>query len=52
MIVFVRVETLTRYDSGDRDFKLRRRFEEISGETCVVLHVSQDTTKAIGEIQP
>lgn len=52
MIVFVRVETLARYDAGDGDFKLRRRFEEISGETCVVLHMSQATPKAIEEIRP
>lgn len=52
MILFVRVETSSRYDAGDGDFKLRRRFEEISGEICLVLHMSQATPAVIGEVKP
>ena len=41
MIVWVRVETLAKYDASDGDFKLKRRFEQLSGEPCLVLHFSR-----------
>jgi GMP synthase-like glutamine amidotransferase len=52
MILFVRVETLAYYNTSNGDFHLKRRFEEISGEPCMVLHVSQATPKAVGELKP
>lgn len=52
MTLFIRVETLAYYNNGDGDFKLRRRFEEVSGEPCLVLHVSQATPKVIDELKP
>ena len=32
MILWVRVETVAKYDAGDGDFRLKRRFEKLSGE--------------------
>jgi GMP synthase (glutamine-hydrolysing) len=52
MIIWVRVETLARYNGGDGDFKLKRRFEELSGQPCLVLHLSQVTPPLIRELRP
>lgn len=52
MIIWVRVETLAKYDAGDGDFRLKRRFEELSGEPCCVLHLSQATPDIIAPLRP
>lgn len=52
MILFVRVETLAKYEAGDGDFRLKRRFEELSGETCLVVHLSQVSPALIADIRP
>jgi anthranilate/para-aminobenzoate synthase component II len=52
MIVFVRVETQAKYEAGDGDFKLKRRFEALSGEPCLVIHMSQVSPALIADLQP
>lgn len=52
MIVWIRVETMEKYEAGDGDFKLKRRFEAISGEPCLVVHVSQATPETIVPLKP
>jgi anthranilate/para-aminobenzoate synthase component II len=52
MIVFVRVETRAHYDAGDGDFKLKRRFEELSGEPCLVIHLSQASPALMADLRP
>jgi GMP synthase-like glutamine amidotransferase len=52
MIIWVRVETLARYEAGNGDFNLKRRFEQLSGEPCLVLHLSQATPELVGELKP
>ena len=52
MIVFVRVETRANYDAGDGDFKLKRRFEELSGEPCLVIHLSQASPALMADLRP
>ncbi len=51
MIIWVRVETIKKYDSGDGDFKLKRRFERLSGHPCLVLHMSQATPEVVCNLQ-
>jgi GMP synthase-like glutamine amidotransferase len=52
MIIWVRVETLAKYEAGDGDFKLKRRFEQLSGQPCLVLHFSQATPQAVRDLRP
>jgi GMP synthase (glutamine-hydrolysing) len=52
MIVWVRVETLAKYDAGDGDFRLKRRLEELSGEPCLVVHFSQARPELLRRLQP
>lgn len=52
MIVFVRVETQAKYAASDGDFKLKRKFEELSGEPCLVIHVSQASPALIADLRP
>ena len=52
MIIWVRVETLEKYGADNRDFMLKRRFETITGEPCLVLHVSQMTPEIIAPLKP
>jgi anthranilate/para-aminobenzoate synthase component II len=52
MIVWVRVETLARYEAGDGDFRLKRQFEQLSGQPCLVLHMSQATPRLLRRLQP
>jgi hypothetical protein len=52
MIIWVRVETIARYEAGDGDFKLKRRFEELSGEPCLVLHMSQAAPEMVQPLRP
>jgi GMP synthase-like glutamine amidotransferase len=52
MIVWVRVETLAGYDAGNGDFGLKRRFEELAGVPCLVVHLSQARPEVIGPLQP
>ena len=52
MIVWVRVETLAKYDAGNGDFSLKRRFEELAGVPCLVVHLSQATPAVIGPLRP
>jgi GMP synthase-like glutamine amidotransferase len=52
MIIWVRVETLAKYDAGNGDFALKRRFEELSGEPCLVLHMSQATPRTVRGLRP
>jgi len=35
MLIWVRLETLAKYEAGDGDFKVRRRFEQLSGLPCL-----------------
>jgi anthranilate/para-aminobenzoate synthase component II len=52
MILFVRVETQAKYEASDGDFKLKRRFEELSGEPCLVIHVSQASAALVTDLRP
>ncbi|MCC7261032.1 MAG: gamma-glutamyl-gamma-aminobutyrate hydrolase family protein [Candidatus Latescibacteria bacterium] len=52
MIIWVRVETLAKYETGNGDFNLKRKFEQVSGEPCLVLHMSQATPALVGELKP
>ncbi|MFC1525800.1 type 1 glutamine amidotransferase [Candidatus Latescibacterota bacterium] len=52
MIVWVRVETLARYEAGDGDFKIKRRLEELSGEPCLVVHMSEADPAVLRPLQP
>ena len=52
MILWVRVETEAKYEAGDGDFRLKRRFEKLSGEPCLVLHMSQATPELVRQLQP
>ncbi len=52
MIVWVRVETLAKYEAGNGDFGLKRRFEELSGVPCLVVHLSQATLEVIAPLRP
>jgi GMP synthase-like glutamine amidotransferase len=52
MIIWVRVETLAKYDAGDGDFRLKRRFEQLSGQPCFVLHFSQATPETVRDLRP
>lgn len=52
MIVWVRVEKLAKYEASDGDFGLKRRFEQLSGQPCLVLHLSQATPATLRELRP
>jgi anthranilate/para-aminobenzoate synthase component II len=52
MIVFIRVETRAYYDASDGDFKLKRRFEQLSGEPCLVIHMSQASVALMNDLRP
>jgi anthranilate/para-aminobenzoate synthase component II len=52
MIIWIRVETLEKYEAGDGDFRLKRRFEAISGEPCLVLHLSQIFPELVASLTP
>jgi GMP synthase-like glutamine amidotransferase len=52
MIIWVRVETKAKYDAGDGDFRLKRQFEQLSGEPCLVLHMSQATPQLVAGLRP
>ena len=52
MIVFVRVETQAKYEAGDGDFKLKRRLEALSGEPCLVIHLSQASPALMADLRP
>jgi GMP synthase-like glutamine amidotransferase len=52
MIIWVRLETVAKYDAGDGDFKLKRRFEQLSGQPCLALHFSQATPQAVRALRP
>ncbi|MBM3263694.1 MAG: hypothetical protein FJY97_09770, partial [candidate division Zixibacteria bacterium] len=52
MIIWIRVETMENYEAGDGDFKLKRRFEALSGEPCLVLHMSQATPELVAPLKP
>ncbi|MBM3277535.1 MAG: hypothetical protein FJY95_05575 [Candidatus Handelsmanbacteria bacterium] len=52
MIIWVRVETLENYEAGNGDFNLKRRFEQLSGEPCLVLHMTQATPELVGSLRP
>lgn len=52
MIIWVRVETLEKYDAGGGDFGLKRCLERISGEPCFVIHMSQMTPDMVRPLKP
>ena len=52
MIIWVRVETLEKYEAGDGDFKLKRRFEALSDQPCLVMHLSQALPDVVRGLQP
>jgi len=52
MIIWVRVETLPKYDASDGDFKIKRRLEQLSGQPCLVLHMSQATPQTVRQLHP
>jgi anthranilate/para-aminobenzoate synthase component II len=52
MIIFVRVETQAKYEAGDGDFRLKRRLEILSGEPCLVVHMSQVSPAVIADLRP
>jgi GMP synthase (glutamine-hydrolysing) len=52
MIIFVRVETREKYEASNGDFNLKRLFEKLSEEPCLVLHVSQISPGLIDELRP
>lgn len=52
MIIWVRVETLAKYEAGNGDFNLKRKFEQVSGAPCLVLHMSQAKPELVGELKP
>jgi anthranilate/para-aminobenzoate synthase component II len=52
MIVFVRVETQAKYEASDGDFRLKRRLEALSGEPCLVVHMSQVSPALIADLRP
>lgn len=52
MIVYVRLETKAKYEASDGDFKLKRRFEELSGEPCLAVHMSQVSPALMTDLRP
>ena len=52
MILFIRVELLDKYDGGNNSFHLKRRFEELSGEPCLLLNHTQITPELVQELNP
>lgn len=52
MIIWVRVETLEKYEAKNGDFNLKRRFETISGELCLVIHMSQMDPDVLKSLNP
>jgi GMP synthase (glutamine-hydrolysing) len=52
MIIWVRLETMAKYDAGTGDFALKRKFEHLSGEPCLVLHMSQATPAVVRGLRP
>lgn len=52
MLVWVKVETLARHDASDGDFRIKRRLEHLSGEPCLVLHMSQATPETVLALSP
>ena len=52
MIIWVRIETLEKYGVDDRDFKVKRRLETITGIPCLILHISQMTPEVIVSLKP
>ncbi|MBT5875148.1 MAG: C26 family cysteine hydrolase domain-containing family [Candidatus Latescibacteria bacterium] len=52
MIVWVRVETPEKYELKQGDFHLKRRFEELSGDLCLVIHLSQMDPGVLQALKP
>lgn len=53
MIIYVIVTpTLEQYDRSGGGFEMKRRFEKLSGEPCLVLHYSQVTPTLMEELRP
>ena len=52
MIIWIRIGTLESYNKDDRDFRLKRRLEEVSGQPCLMLHQAQMTPDIIGPLKP
>ena len=52
MILWVRVETVAKYEAGDGDFQLKRRCEQLSGDPCLVLHMSQAGPDLVRSLAP
>lgn len=43
---------MARYEAGDGDLCLKRRFEELTGEPCLVLHMSQAKDEPMRRLAP
>jgi anthranilate/para-aminobenzoate synthase component II len=52
MIIWVRVETMEKYEAGHGDFKLKRLFETLSGEPCLVMHMSEISPELVASLNP
>lgn len=52
MILLIRVALLEKYDGGNNCFDLKRRFEALSGEPCLLLNHTQVTTGLLGTLKP
>ena len=52
MIIWIRIGTLDTYNKDGRDFWLKRRLEDISGQPCLMLHQEQMTPEIVGPLKP
>lgn len=52
MIIWIRIGLLELYNKDGRDFRLKRRIEEISGQPCLMLHQTQMKPEIIEPMAP
>jgi len=52
LIIWIRIGTLESYNTDGRDFRLKRRLEEISGQPCLMLHQEQMTPEIVEPLKP
>ncbi len=52
MIIWSRIGTLESYNRDGRDFRLKRRLEEISRQPCLMLHQGQMAPEIVGPLKP
>lgn len=52
MIIWIRIGKLKSYNEKGQDFRLKRRFEDISGEPCLMMHQTQMKPDIIEGMKP